>query len=160
MELSVSHQAFVFTAMFFCGFPAGMIFDIFRGIRKSVKCSPGVVAAQDIVLWFSELIVVYLVLFKVNNASVRLYEIIGLVLGIVSYFMTFSQYVVKSVFTALEFFKKAAMPFVNIAKKIALSAKNAAKIIDKNAKNGAKFLINAAKKNFSAAKNTFLRKKA
>lgn len=95
MELSVTHQVFVFMCMILCGIATGLIFDLFRALRRCVKSGSGVIAAQDLALWFTELCIVYMTAFKVNNAQIRGYEAIALVIGSVLYFITVSGYVMK-----------------------------------------------------------------
>lgn len=95
MELSVSHQLFVFVCMVLCGGATGVIFDAFRAHRRCVKSGSGIIAAQDLLLWFAELVIVYYTAFKVNNAQIRGYEAIALIVGAVLYFITLSEYVMK-----------------------------------------------------------------
>lgn len=109
MKLSVSHQLFVFVCMFFCGWLTGIVFDIFRALRRCVKSGSGVIAAQDLLLWLLELVIVYYTVFKVNNAEVRGYEAVALISGAVVYFIILSEYAVK-------FISKAIMLLIKIIK--------------------------------------------
>lgn len=106
MELSVSHQVYVFGCMILCGVLSGIVFDIFRSVRKCTKPRSCIIAAQDLFFWFIELCVVYITVFEVNNAQLRLYEAVALVLGAVFYFMTFSMYVVHFLCRVIMLFKK------------------------------------------------------
>lgn len=113
---------FVFIAMIFCGALTGIVFDVFRAFRKCVKSGGGVIAVQDIALWLAELAVVFITVFKVNNAAVRLYEIIGLAAGSVLYFITVSQYALRALCAVLGLAKKAAGIVLSPVKKLAVSA--------------------------------------
>lgn len=119
MELSVSHQLFVVICMFLCGCATGIIFDLFRGFRRCVKSGSGIIAAQDLLLWAAELIVVYYTAFKVNNAAIRAYEAIALVCGAALYFVTLSEYTVRAVCKATSFVLKIADALLLPARKAA-----------------------------------------
>ena len=104
MDISLSYQAFMFLAMTVCGGVCGLVFDVFRAIRRIHKSPVGVVAIQDIVFWIIELTLVYMVAFKLNYAKVRAYEAVALIVGSFIYFMTASGYVISffcSVFEVL-----------------------------------------------------------
>lgn len=115
MELSVSHQLFVFVCMFLCGGATGIIFDIFRALRRCIKSGSGIILAQDLMLWFVELVIVYYTAFKVNNAELRGYEAIALILGAFIYFITLSEHIVRLVCKIIAFLLKifgfVARPF-------------------------------------------------
>ncbi len=96
-DISVSSQVFVFFAMIVLGVLCGAVFDIFRGIRRMRKLAGGVVAVQDLIFWMSELILVYMVTFRLNYAHVRAFELVALVIGSSIYFMTVSRYVIAFV---------------------------------------------------------------
>ena len=97
MDITAAHQVLVFFAMVLCGALCGVLFDLFRGIRYRRKTRKGVVAVQDLVFWVLELFLVYAVLFSLNYAYVRAFELVALVLGSVLYFMTLSVFVVSLV---------------------------------------------------------------
>lgn len=131
MELSVSHQAYVFGCMILCGVLSGVIFDVFRSIRKCTKTCSCVIAAQDLLFWFIELCIVYVTAFEVNNAQLRLYEGVALVLGAVFYFMTFSMYVVRFLCRVIIFVKKLLdFAFAPIFRCINISAFYIKKLFD------------------------------
>lgn len=95
MDISLSYQALMFLAMTVCGGVCGLVFDVFRAIRRIHKSPVGVVAIQDIMFWIIELTIVYMVAFKLNYAKVRAYEAVALIVGSFIYFMTASGYVIS-----------------------------------------------------------------
>lgn len=97
MNISASAQVLVFFAMVLCGIMCGIVFDLFRGIRYRRKTSGGVVALQDIIFWIAELTLVYAVIFTLNYAYVRVFELVALIIGSALYFMTISDFVVALV---------------------------------------------------------------
>ncbi len=95
MDISLSGQAFAFFAMVMCGAFCGVIFDVFRALRRLHKTASGVVALQDIIFWLLELFVVYMAAFRLNYAHIRAYEGIALIMGSWIYFMTVSSRILE-----------------------------------------------------------------
>jgi len=95
VEISSARQAQVFLGMVLCGALCTLIFDIFRAIRRFKKTSGGIIVFQDLVFWAIELVVVYMVAFRLNYAGVRGYLVIALVIGSVLYFVTLSEHVIS-----------------------------------------------------------------
>ncbi len=93
MDISLSAQALAFVIMVICGALCGVVFDVFRAMRRMHKTAGGVVALQDICFWLLELILVYMAAFYLNYAHIRAYEAVALVIGSWLYFMTASGYV-------------------------------------------------------------------
>ena len=152
MELSVSHQLFVVVCMFLCGSVTGVVFDLFRGFRRCVKSGNGIIVMQDLLLWLTELIIVYYTMFKINNAKLRAYEVVALICGAVVYFLTLSQYTVEGVYRLTSFvlkvfsavlmpIKKALFVIIKPIKKTGYWAKQKINLL----KNTSKDLIKAAK---------------
>ena len=96
-DISVSSQVFEFFAMIILGLACGVVFDVFRGIRRMGRTASGVVAMQDLMFWLSELALVYMVTFYLNYAHVRAFELLALIIGSSIYFMTVSRYVIAFV---------------------------------------------------------------
>lgn len=96
-DISVSSQVFEFFAMIILGFACGVVFDVFRGIRRMGRTASGVVAMQDLMFWLLELALVYMVTFYLNYAHVRAFELLALIIGSSIYFMTVSGYVIAFV---------------------------------------------------------------
>ncbi len=92
--------------MVLCGAVCGVVFDVFRAVRRCKKSGRSVIAAQDLLFWVIELVIVYMAAFELNYAHVRAYEGIALVIGSVMYFMTLSQYTVRLVCAIIRFAAK------------------------------------------------------
>ena len=119
MNISVSQQVFVFFGMVICGILCGVVFDVFRGLRRYHKSARSIVAMQDLLFWAIELTVVYMVAFSLNYAHVRAFEAVALVIGSWIYFMTMSRYVVRFVSVIISFAVRTALviskPFLAVA---------------------------------------------
>lgn len=108
MNVSVSLQAFMFLGMVLCGAMCGVVFDVFRALRRYRRPARSIVALQDILFWLIELTVVYMAVFRLNYANIRAYEGIALVIGSWVYFMTVSEYVIRFLCAIISFAVRTA----------------------------------------------------
>lgn len=106
MFLSSKHELFVLFGTFAGGVALGLVFDIFRIMRRSFRCANRCVWLQDILLWLCALAVVCVTLYVTNSAGVRLYEFFGFGAGAASYMATVSRFVVKGATAVISFLKK------------------------------------------------------
>lgn len=88
------------------GLILGIIFDVFRIIRKCFKNSDLITYIQDIIFILIAAIILLLGIFIINNGEVRAYLFFGIIIGILLYFITISKC------------------FVNLSSKIILFIKN------------------------------------
>lgn len=138
MEVSVSNQLYVFLVMVAAGAAAGAIFDIFRIIRRTFRTGMLTTSLSDILFWLLISAGMFLVMFAVNNAQMRWFEAIGILLGGVVYFLALSRlfmkvigavfgfvvkiflFILKIVLTPLAFlYKMIKRPFVWVLTKTA-----------------------------------------
>ena len=158
MDISLSYQAFSFFAMVICGFLCGVLFDLFRALRRHRKSACTVVAFQDILFWILEASLVYFVAFKLNYAHIRAYEGVALVIGSWLYFMTASSYVLGFLCALVSCAYKAAgviyVPFKKTFKFIGCGFKWLKNLISSWTKN-AFSRIKSAQKHIQKAKKFF-----
>lgn len=146
MEVSVSNQLYVFLVMVAAGAAAGAVFDIFRIIRRTFRTGMLTTSLSDILFWLLISAGMFLVMFAVNNAQMRWFEAIGILLGGVVYFLALSRlfmkvigavfgfvvkiflFILKIVLTPLAFlYKMIKRPFVWVFTKTARLFKRAEK---------------------------------
>ena len=84
-------QEQTFILFFIIGLAIGILFDIFRAIRKSFKTSDIVTILQDIVfMLISGILIVYSIII-LNCGEIRFFLFIGIFFGILIYSLTFSK---------------------------------------------------------------------
>lgn len=69
----------------------GLLFDIFRILRKSFKTPDFITYLQDILFWIISGLILLYSIFKFNNGEIRLYIFIGIIIGISLYILIFSK---------------------------------------------------------------------
>lgn len=106
MNINVYHQLFNLIAFALTGITIGILFDIFRIIRKSFKTPDFVTYIEDIIFWILTGIILLFTIFTFNNGEIRIYIFIGLILGLCLYILTLSKYFIGISVTILKFIKK------------------------------------------------------
>lgn len=95
MEVSGANQLYVFGIMIICGAAGGAVFDLFRAVRKSFGANMLTTSLGDILFWFIISAGITAVIFSVNSGQIRWFEIIGIALGGILYFLLLSSLVMS-----------------------------------------------------------------
>ena len=88
------------------GIVIGILFDIFRVLRKCFKTADFITYLQDIVFWFLAGMITLFSIFKFNQGEIRIYVFLGIFIGILLYAITLSKIVVKFLVSILQAMKK------------------------------------------------------
>lgn len=91
MQISTTHQLYVFLIMAASGAIASLLFDLFRVWRRIIR--PGLISTgiSDLIFWIMAGTGIFAVMFNVNSGEARWYEFMGLILGAIIYFLVFSR---------------------------------------------------------------------
>lgn len=89
------NQLYVFAMFLLTGGIIGILFDIFRILRKSFKTSDFITYIEDIIFWILSGIILIYSIFVFNNGELRIYIFIGLLLGLSIYLLLLSKYFIK-----------------------------------------------------------------
>ena len=102
----MKNQAYLFIIFILNGFLIGVLFDIFRILRKAFKTKDIITYFEDILFWLiSGGIVLYTVL-KFNNGELRGFIFIGIIVGVLIYMLIFSKIFIKINLFIINFIKK------------------------------------------------------
>lgn len=89
MVVSLEYEMVTFFASIVLAVFVGVLYDLFRVIRKYTKRT----LLWDVLLWILVLILTFTIWFFVQNGEVRWYMILGSVLSGIIYLLTLSKYV-------------------------------------------------------------------
>ncbi len=123
--LSQFNTVFIF---FLTGICIGLLFDFFRIQRKVLKTCDFITYIQDILFWIVSGLIIIFVIMKYTNGEIRIYMVLGIILGILIYFLIISKYIMKIFVCILSF-------LLNIIGKLLFPIKKIYKIIKKSWKN-------------------------
>lgn len=110
----VISQANLFLIFTLDGILIGLLFDIFRILRKSFKTADIVTYIEDTIFWLLTGVIILYSIFVFNNGEIRLFMFIGILLGIAFYLLLFSKYVIKVSVTMINIVKRVIMWVYNI----------------------------------------------
>lgn len=139
----IINQGYIFVIFILNGFLIGILFDIFRILRKSFKTKDIVTYIEDILFWIITGVFLLYSVFKFNDGEIRLYMFIAILIGVLLYMLILSSYIVKinvKIITSVKnllqktfnvFFK----PFKKLFDKIRLMITNLFKKNQKSIKN-------------------------
>ena len=89
------NQTSLFLIFTIDGVLIGIIFDIFRILRKTIKTSDFVTYIEDFLFWIITSIILFYSIFTYNNGELRFFMFLAVILGFVLYLCTISSYLIK-----------------------------------------------------------------
>ena len=89
------NQTSLFLIFTIDGVLIGIIFDIFRILRKTIKTSDFVTCIEDFLFGIITSIILFYSIFTYNNGELRFFMFLAVILGFVLYICTISSYLIK-----------------------------------------------------------------
>lgn len=99
-------QLYTFFNFILTGVVIGILFDIFRILRKSFKTLDLITYVQDFIFLILTGIIMLYSIFTFNNGEIRGYVIIGVFLGIMIYILLLSKYFINIMVKFISLIKK------------------------------------------------------
>lgn len=146
----VYNQLFCLLIFILTGLVIGILFDIFRILRKSFKTTDFITYLEDIIFWILTGCIMLFSIFIFNNGEIRSYVFIGIAIGIILYMLVISRFFIRISVNIIKFIKRILSypikliknvvtkiilkPTLKILKNIHDLTKNKAKHINKHKK--------------------------
>lgn len=105
MENTILLQLYSFLIYLISGVIIGILFDIFRILRKSFPTPDFVTYLEDILFWLLTGIFLLFVLFQFSNGEIRIYQIMAILIGNVVYLLSISKFFIHINVAVLTFIK-------------------------------------------------------
>lgn len=112
------NQTYLFIVFTIVGIIIGVLFDIFRILRKSFKTKDIVTYMEDILFWILTGIIILFSMYKFSNGELRFFMIIGIIMGTLTYMITSSRYVIKISVFIIKIIKTIIVYPVKVVEKI------------------------------------------
>ena len=112
------NQTYLFIVFTIVGIMIGILFDIFRILRKSFKTNDIVTYIEDFLFWILTGIIILFSMYKFSNGELRFFMIVGIIIGTLMYMITFSKYIIKISVFIINIIKRIIIYPFNIMKKI------------------------------------------
>lgn len=88
MTVNLSSELLIFFSFFICGAICGIIFDVFRAIRKNIKMNTPFVLISDVLFWILVTYISAFCVFYINDGLLRAFVICAFLIGVFLYFCT------------------------------------------------------------------------
>ena len=123
---NIGNETLFFLTSVLCGMGLVFVYDFFRIFRRIAIHGNIWIAIEDMIYWIFCTIVVFLLLYQMNDGMIRSFAFLGIAIGGGLYSFFFSRFVVKicvwflgSILTILKkIFGTVGRPFFRIGKKI------------------------------------------
>lgn len=110
----VTNQSYLFLVFTINGIVIGLLFDIFRILRRSFKTADIITYIQDILFWILTGLILLYSIFTFSNGEIRLYMFLGVFIGCLIYMLMFSKYFIKINVTIILTIKKIVGKIISI----------------------------------------------
>ena len=88
---TISADAYLFLIFVLVGVLIGLLFDIFRVLRKTFKTTDIITYIEDILFWILTGFLILYTIFRFNNGEIRGFIFLGTILGTIVYLLLFSK---------------------------------------------------------------------
>jgi spore cortex biosynthesis protein YabQ len=99
-------QEYMLVVSIMGGMLLGFIWDIYRLVRRYVKMGAVGTALGDLIYWIVSIYISVQLIFYVSYGNVRMFILLGFVLGALLYFYGISNYILKAFIFVVDFFIK------------------------------------------------------
>lgn len=116
--LPFTQELGVFYSTIYGGIAVGLLFDIYRSLRRNFKVIRYLSLFFDALFWIIVTILTFITINAVENFNLRYYHIIALFIGFLLYYSTISKFILtglnKLIYLITNLFKKTVCYIVSI----------------------------------------------
>lgn len=89
------NQAYLFLVFSLTGVIIGFLFDFFRILRRSFKTPNIITYIEDILFWVLTGLLILYNIWYFNDGEIRIFMFLGIIIGILLYISTLSNFIVR-----------------------------------------------------------------
>lgn len=109
------NQAYLFLVFTFTGVIIGILFDVFRILRRTIKTANIITYIEDVLFWILTGVLILYNIWYFNNGEIRIYMFLAIILGVLIYMSTLSNILIKIFSKVLQtIIKIVELPFKTI----------------------------------------------
>lgn len=112
----ITNQAYLFLIFIVNGILIGLLFDIFRILRRTFKTNDLITYVEDTLFWIITGFTILYSIFVFNNGEIRLFMFMAIALGVTFYMLVFSSFIIKINVKIINFIKKMVLALFKIVK--------------------------------------------
>ena len=91
----ILNQGYIFIIFILNGIFIGILFDIFRILRRTIKTSDFFTYIEDLIFLTVSAATIIYSMFRWNSGEIRGYIFLGIILGLLIYTLNFSKIIIK-----------------------------------------------------------------
>jgi len=95
VKISITWELSAFFLMLGEGIIQGVVFDLFRAVRKNFFKGFWAVGIFDILYWAAAALIFAIFISWISFGEIRLFMLVGLILGLIFYFLLFSKTIIR-----------------------------------------------------------------
>ena len=133
MEYTHVTTVYSFLQAIIAGFAIGIYYDLFRLLRRLIKCKKNWVDIQDIFFWISSAVCLFFICISLNNGFIRIYFILSALIGWGIYYSIIGRFLFGIIDWLLKILRKLIARIKNfILHYSTKSTQQTDKIVDNN----------------------------
>ena len=113
-----TNQAYLFMVFSLVGIIIGLLFDLFRVLRKTFKTKDIITYIEDILFWMITGIIIIVAMYYFSDGELRFFMIIGLILGTAIYLFTVSKVIINIFIWVIDFIKRIIIYPIKLIQKV------------------------------------------
>lgn len=102
MSADVVNESVFWLCCFMTGIAITVVYDLLRILRRVIKHPYPMVALEDVLFWIFVSVILFLLLYHMNNGSLRWFAVFGLFVGMLFYKKIFGDTLVIFMSTIIE----------------------------------------------------------
>lgn len=114
MNQIINMEVRFFLVSVLCGAFLLVAYDILRIFRRVVEHGTVWISIEDILYWMVGAVLIFRMMYKMNNGIIRWFSLIGILLGMIIYKYSISDYIVKGISFLLIKIKKFIRKLIHI----------------------------------------------
>ena len=122
MSPEIVNESIFWLYCFATGIAITVVYDLLRVFRNLIKHPYIAVAIEDIIFWIFVSVILFLLLYYLNNGTVRWFAVFGLFLGMLFYKKIFGDFLVNFMSTILGHILHLVVSVLNVPLKVVKGA--------------------------------------
>jgi len=110
----MSGQAWLFLSTIIVGAAIGLLYDMFRIFRKTAPHAGIAVQLEDLLFWVVATVLTFYYMLHRNYGEIRPFVMLGVVIGVVLYFITISRFIVRACVAVVNYIIKVVVAAIRI----------------------------------------------
>jgi spore cortex biosynthesis protein YabQ len=110
----MSRQTLLFLSTVGVGAVIGVLYDLFRVLRKTAAHNNAVVQMEDLIFWLAATLLMFYFMLVKNYGEIRFFAVLGVAVGMALYFCTVSRWLVGALVALTDYIKRVVAAVIRL----------------------------------------------